>query len=390
MIVAVALVVAATSFGKAETVPSRQAGVTPETISVTNIRYSESSSSLRVEVELDGPPTFTRGELGDPPRAYVDIDNARVGAGLHNKVVPVGAITLERIRVAQHDRNTVRVVLDLTPTSDVSTFRLLERPYRLVVDIGSVVDETAETETASAREAAVTETAAPTPEADTTGSLDIRILDGRVSIHAKDVSLSDLLDELDSVAGTDSTIAPTLESYRVDVSVDGLPVDQAVGKLFEGRPIDYAVLGRRRIVVIGVSEDGVPFVPAVPTVPAMPEVPTVPAQVDNPMCRLPQGSLHAVGATPAFEDAYYLCASVLTQDGQPPRTAWVLMESSGAGLSIPTPTTPGDPCTLPESLTYAVGEVVVQDGAVYRCVHVLDDSLDPAGTAWVTSDEPGN
>lgn len=390
MTLAVGLALCAASLGAAETRLPPQTGAAPETVWVTDIRYSESSSSLTVEVEMSGPPSFTRGEAVDPPRAYVDIDDARVPAGLHNKVVPVGSIALERIRIAQHDRGTVRVVLDLTPTSAVSTFRVLEHPYRLAVEVVSLADEKAETGPPAAGEGSLAEPTVPAPAADTTGLADIRALGGRVSIHAEGVRLDDLLDELDSVAGTDSTVAPSLESYRVDAWVDDLPVDQAVAKLFEGRHVDYAVIGRRRIVVLGMSGEGTPFAPALPAAAPGPTVPAVPAQVENPICRLPQGGRYAVGATPAFEDAYYLCASVLGLDAEAPRAAWVLMESSDAGLSIPGPTAPGDPCTLPPSLSYAVGAVVQQAGAIYRCAHVLDDNLDPAGTAWVTSNETGN
>lgn len=359
--------------GTAETLLTRPAGASEERVSVTDIRYSESSSSLRVEVEMSAPPTFTRGEVGDPPRVYVDVENARVGAGLHNRIVPVGSTALARIRVAQHDRDTVRVVLDLTPTSAVSTFRVLETPWRLVVDVVDLGERAKR----SLNRGSATKPEASVPDA-STESLEIRSVSGRVSIRGENVPLGDLLGELDSVAATDSTIAPNLESYRVDVWVDRLPVDQAIGKLFEGRPVDYAVIGRRRIVVLGISEDRATRSPAVP------------AHVDDPICRLPQGGRYAVGATPAFEDAYYLCASVLTQDDLPPRAVWVLMESSDAGLSFPTPTNPGTPCTLPGALSYMVGAIVLQDGVTYRCAHVLDDNLDPAGTAWVAIDDSGS
>jgi AMIN domain len=379
MILALGLVLTATGFGAFEASLSGQVGAAR--VTVTDVRYSESSASSGVEVEVgldtSGPPTFTRGEVADPPRVFIDIDDARVGPGLHNKVVSVGSDVLEGIRVAQHDPDTVRVVLDLTSNSAVSVFRLSEPPYRLVVDVVSLV---AEAEPASVADVAARPPPAPVPAP--RGVLDVRAFGGRVSIRAQDVLLGELLSQLDSVAGTESTVAPTLQSYRIDASFDGLPVDQAIAKLFEGKPFDYAVLAQRRIFVLGVSEGGTPFVPVLP---AVREVPAVPPEAPNPTCRLPEGARYPVGATPVFADETYLCASVLTE-GEQPRVGWVRMESSGGTPTIPAPAT-GDPCTLENTQSYAVGSVVLQNGAVYRCVPVLDDNLTPAGTAWVTSDE---
>ncbi len=82
-------------------------------VSIENIRYWESSRSVRVVVDMEGEPAFTRGEVQDPPRVFVDIANSRVGASLRERALPVESVMLENIRVGQYDQDTVRVVLDL-------------------------------------------------------------------------------------------------------------------------------------------------------------------------------------------------------------------------------------------------------------------------------------
>ncbi len=106
----------------------------PETVSIENIRYWESLKSVRVVVDMIGEPAFTRGEVQDPPRVFIDLANSRVGASLEKRALPVASVMLENIRVGQYDSDTVRVVLDLVQLSNVTTFTLRD-PNRLVIDV---------------------------------------------------------------------------------------------------------------------------------------------------------------------------------------------------------------------------------------------------------------
>ncbi len=101
---------------------------------VDNVRYWESQKSVRVVIDLDGEPSFRQGDVQDPPRVFVDIDNARVRNSLQARALPVESVMLENIRVAQHDVDTVRIVLDLVQLKNVTTFTLRD-PDRLVIDV---------------------------------------------------------------------------------------------------------------------------------------------------------------------------------------------------------------------------------------------------------------
>ena len=105
-----------------------------ELVSVDGIRYWEEGNSLRVVVDLEGQPVFTRGDVPDPPRVYLDIRPARLDPGLAGRELPVDSPMLRNIRVAQNDTDTVRVVLDLAELGRVETFTLND-PNRLVIDV---------------------------------------------------------------------------------------------------------------------------------------------------------------------------------------------------------------------------------------------------------------
>jgi N-acetylmuramoyl-L-alanine amidase len=103
-------------------------------VSIDNVRYWESQRSVRVVVDMNGEPSFSQGEVQDPPRVFVDIENSRVGPSLEQRALPVESVMLENIRVGQYDSDTVRVVLDLVQLSNVTTFTLRD-PNRLVIDV---------------------------------------------------------------------------------------------------------------------------------------------------------------------------------------------------------------------------------------------------------------
>ena len=120
----------------AEAAPSPEPAPATRTslVSVDSVRYWKAKKSVRVVVDLGGRASFTQGDAKDPARVFVDIAGARLGEALRNSAFPLESVMLENIRVAQHDSDTVRVVLDLVQPTKVTTFTLRE-PDRLVIDI---------------------------------------------------------------------------------------------------------------------------------------------------------------------------------------------------------------------------------------------------------------
>jgi N-acetylmuramoyl-L-alanine amidase len=105
---------------------------------VSEIKTWSSPDYTRVAVHLSRPVDHQETEIApageQPRRLAVDLTPAQLAGKAMAR--PVGDAQVERVRAAQHDADTVRVVLDLAGDQDYELFRL-EDPPRLVVDVGT-------------------------------------------------------------------------------------------------------------------------------------------------------------------------------------------------------------------------------------------------------------
>lgn len=108
--------------------------VTKETATVENIRFWEEDRSVRVVVDVSGDSKFRTGELKSPDRYFVDISPARLNSMLIGKEWPIESKIFEKIRVAQYDGSTVRIVLDGSNSKAV-TASPLKDPSRIIIDV---------------------------------------------------------------------------------------------------------------------------------------------------------------------------------------------------------------------------------------------------------------
>jgi N-acetylmuramoyl-L-alanine amidase len=115
---------------------SPSSGVGAKLISV---RYNTNDEYTRVVLDVDGEVPYRYNllgpapNLGRPHRVYLDLKGARVGSGVHPEI-KVADGNLRRIRSAQHDGDTARVVLDFHALQDYKVFPLND-PFRIVVDV---------------------------------------------------------------------------------------------------------------------------------------------------------------------------------------------------------------------------------------------------------------
>jgi N-acetylmuramoyl-L-alanine amidase len=107
-----------------------------ESNSVENIRFWEENHSIRVAVDVAGSVTFKEGEAKNPDRFFVDIFPARLNSMLTGREWVVDSKILQKIRVAQYDGSTVRIVLDGATMKDATTSNLKD-PNRIVMDLAN-------------------------------------------------------------------------------------------------------------------------------------------------------------------------------------------------------------------------------------------------------------
>ncbi len=134
------------------------------TARVSEVRTWSSDEYTRVAVYLSHWVGWQKLELQPAPdrprRLALDLRPAVLAGAALARTVPGEQV--DRVRAAQNDPETVRVVLDLPGTHGVQVFAL-DDPPRLVVDVGTH---------AARREAVATATSTGTPTADVDGALD--------------------------------------------------------------------------------------------------------------------------------------------------------------------------------------------------------------------------
>jgi len=121
---------AVTRDGEAEATPLK----TVASPRVTGIRYWSTADYTRVAIDLDGEVKYESGRVHDPDRIFFDLPDTRLVSTLVGKSFDVQDGFLKKIRVAQYQKGSTRVVLEVDDVTEYSAF-LLPNPYRLIVDI---------------------------------------------------------------------------------------------------------------------------------------------------------------------------------------------------------------------------------------------------------------
>ena len=101
---------------------------------VTGIRYWSTPDYTRVAIDVDNEVKYEAGRVPDPDRIFFDLSDTKLASVLVGKIFDVQDGFLKKIRVAQYQPGSTRVVLEVADVSDYSAF-LLPNPYRLIIDI---------------------------------------------------------------------------------------------------------------------------------------------------------------------------------------------------------------------------------------------------------------
>ena len=96
-----------------------------------NIRFWQEDRSVRIVVDVTGNVTFKEGEASSPDRFFIDISPARLNSTLIGKEWAVESTAFQKIRVAQFDVSTVRIVLDGPSLKDVTASNLKD-PNKII------------------------------------------------------------------------------------------------------------------------------------------------------------------------------------------------------------------------------------------------------------------
>jgi N-acetylmuramoyl-L-alanine amidase len=88
-------------------------------VAVEEISHTSNGDRTRVVIRLSGSAEFEKKRILSPDRLFVDIKGGRLSGGFSGAgAIDVGDGIVRRIRAAQHDGSTARVVLDLDKAGD--------------------------------------------------------------------------------------------------------------------------------------------------------------------------------------------------------------------------------------------------------------------------------
>jgi len=111
------------------------AGQVGEPHHVTAVRFWSLGEVTRIAVETDGDFRVHSDRLEDPDRIFFDLSGTKPSLGHQTMtVIPVADRFVRQIRVAEPQRNTTRVVLDLAGPAEPVLSRL-ENPSRLIIEL---------------------------------------------------------------------------------------------------------------------------------------------------------------------------------------------------------------------------------------------------------------
>lgn len=106
---------------------------------ILDVRINDEDGKLRIVVDADTPVSISKMALSNPERVAVDIKNAWVSPKA-KRDGPLNSECASRLRVAQFDKNTVRVVVEIREKGkpyNVFTMEGGSPPGRVVLDFGS-------------------------------------------------------------------------------------------------------------------------------------------------------------------------------------------------------------------------------------------------------------
>lgn len=107
---------------------------------VKAVRVSTGSDKVRIVIDGSKETDYKVSVLSNPQRIVVDINNAWVNSSV-KKTTGISSRFAKSVRIAQHDANTVRVVVESSlGKNNYKVFSLKggSSPYRLVMDFGNL------------------------------------------------------------------------------------------------------------------------------------------------------------------------------------------------------------------------------------------------------------
>ena len=256
-----------------------------------SVKVTSTPGGITVVMEASQSVAVRSQAITDPDRLILDFPNSRPASGLRTKLLNQGEV--KGFRVARYSENppTTRVVIDLNSPQHYQVF-----PDGKTVIVNLMSDQ----QQAAAKPHVDNVSFTPTP-AQPAFNLNVEFKNGKLSVAADHVSLSQILNEVHRLTGTDITIPPGAAQEQIIVGIPPLPLREALVSLLNGSRFNFIMVdserepGKLKSVILtyrgagGISQPAIAAPePPVAETPPQPEPEPMPQETQPEMQPQPQ------------------------------------------------------------------------------------------------------
>jgi len=215
-----------------------QVAVTPVS-RVNQVTVTPSSAGMEVEITTTRSVALRSQVVTGPDRLILDFPGALPGSDLHDQTINRGQVKGIRVSLFTQNPPVTRVVIDLKSA----------QPYRIYPSGKTVIVKlmTGEKQAAAGsqvKDAHINDVSyTPPAPAKPAPVLEVEYRDGRLSILAHEVSLAQVLSEVQHKTGADIPIPPAAAQEQVVASIGLLPVRESLTALLNGSRFNFIMVG---------------------------------------------------------------------------------------------------------------------------------------------------
>jgi hypothetical protein len=258
---------------------------------VNQVAVTPASGGMEVEITSTRTVPLRSQVVTTPDRLILDFPGALPGSDLHDQSINRGQVKGIRVSLFAQNPPVTRVVIDLKSG----------QPYRIYPSGKTVIIKlmTGERQATAGVQGDGPEIKAvaytPPPPAKPTPVLNVQFQNGRLGIVAHDVSLAQVLSEVQHRTGADIAIPPVAAQEQVVANIDLQPARDALTALLNGSRFNFIMIGadndpaKLKSLILTFRGGGVSQPAIAPSPSPVPE----PAVVDSPPEPEPQPEMQA-------------------------------------------------------------------------------------------------
>lgn len=260
---------------------------------IRQLKILGSKDSVEIEIDASDRIMPQAQVLTGPDRLVLDFPNAIPAAELRSQSIYVGAVKDIRAGLFRSHPPTTRLVIDL---ESPEPYQLFPTGHSVMIKMGTAVSaanspaidpwrEPAVQTLVSANPSAGPANAAPDPPKP---SLEVKFVNGLLSIKADRVTLAEVLQAVQRRTGADISLVPGADQERVVSDLGPAPAQEVLEHLLHGSKFNFLILNAAsdprkldRLILTPRTDGGPTILPPLQTADAPQPDPNVP-QPDDP------------------------------------------------------------------------------------------------------------